>query len=121
MRIPIRTMDENGQAEQVQTPRKKLFLASDIILKFLITDDDATDTLILCKNTMFHFTTTDFCVYEALASIKTYDDFKLNKLAKFFEVVQIVSYQNVNGREKPLLTHERVDELRKIALSNRPA
>ncbi|HLD89159.1 MAG TPA: hypothetical protein VI894_03050, partial [Candidatus Nanoarchaeia archaeon] len=95
MRIPLRTLEENEQ-----TQKKRLFLASDIILKFLITDDDATDTLILCKNTMFHFTTTDFCVYEALGSIMQYDNFKLNKLAKFFEVVQIVSYQNVNNREK---------------------
>jgi hypothetical protein len=47
-----------------------------------------------------------------LGSIKPYDNFKLNKLAKFFEAVSVGSTQ------KNILTEKRVEELRELALKN---
>jgi hypothetical protein len=66
----------------------------------------------LCKGSEYDFITTDHAVYEALGAVKPNDDFKLNKLTKFFEVVKVVSYANVFRKEKPILTEKRVEDLR---------
>lgn len=92
--------------------KNRSLLTSQAILRFLITEDDKLDTLILCQNTEIDLVTTDFNVYEALGSIRDYDKFKLKKLVKLFEVVDI---QNTNTK-KTVLTHERVEELRNLAL-----
>jgi hypothetical protein len=95
---------------------QKYFLKAEIILKYLITDDDATDTLITCKSSEISLITTDFDVHQALASIKDYDKFNLNKLKKLFEAVEVVSYAYANKKPKPVLKEEDVENLRKLAL-----
>ncbi|MBI4440490.1 hypothetical protein HY638_05950 [Candidatus Woesearchaeota archaeon] len=93
--------------------RKKLFVSPQTILKFLISDDDKTDTLIMCKSAEVDLVTDGYSIYEALGSIKQYDKFQLNKLTKLLEVVEILPRK----REQQVLTHERVEELRREALS----
>lgn len=89
---------------------------AETILKYLITDDDATDTLITARSSTMHLMTTDFEVYQALASIKHYDPFNFNKLKKFFEVVEIISYEESTNQKKPILKEQDVEAIRTRAL-----
>jgi len=98
--------------------KQKFFVKSETILKYLITDDDATDTLITCKSSEIDLVTSDYDVYKALASIKQYDRFNLNKLKKLFEAVEIVSYAQNMKKAKPIIKEEEVESIRKLALGN---
>lgn len=91
--------------------KKRVYLAPEAILRYPITEDDALNTLIMCKAGEVDLSTSDRDVYEALGSIKPYDTFKLNKLTKLFEGVEVFK-----GR-KVVLTEARVDALRKLALT----
>ena len=93
--------------------KQAYYLTSEAILKYLLNTSDNIDTLITCKGTEVNLTTTDFNLYEALGSLNETDDFRLNRLTKFLEVVHIES------GTKGILTHERVEELRKAACQNR--
>ena len=99
----------------IENGKNRYFLNADVILKFLIEEDDKLDTLII-YNPSQELVTSDYAIYEALASIKTYDNFNLNKLKKFFEVVDVISYKEEFSKEKPLLNEERVEQIRKAAL-----
>ena len=92
---------------------KIILLSAGDILKYLLGTDDKIDTLIKCRADEI-IITTDKEIYEALGSVKSYDDFSLPKLVKFFEAV-IIKPDN----RKNILTHEKVEELRKSALSGR--
>jgi hypothetical protein len=99
---------------QISNKGKVIFLTAEDILRYLLGTDDAIDTLVKCKRKDEIIIVTDKELYEALGSLKSYDSFSLPNLVKFFE--------NVTVREdtrKRILTHERVDELRKSALSRR--
>ena len=93
--------------------RKRVYIAPEVVLQYLITDTEALDTLIMCTSAEIVLYATDRDVYEALGSVKPYDQFKLNKLTKFFEVVEILR------AHKDILTEKRVEELRKLALTNK--
>lgn len=93
---------------------QKHYIRPEAILRYLVGQDDNLDTLIMCKSSQVNLVTSDAAVYEAMASVTKNDDFKLNKLAKFFEVVEIQSAR----RKKTVLTHEKVEQLRKIALGD---
>ena len=108
MRINI----ENNNEMQKQ----KLYLKAGAILKYFLGTSDKIETIILCRNNEIDLVTTDQDLYEALGSIKDYDNFNQRKLVKFLEVVEIGSLKRVKGKERTILTHERVDELRKISL-----
>ena len=108
MRIKIN--DENG------IPKQKLYLKAGAILKYFLGTSDKIDTLVMCRNNEIDLVTTDQDLYEALGSIKDYDNFNQRKLVKFLEVVEIGSLKRVKGMERTILTHERVEELRKLAL-----
>ena len=99
--------------------KQKVYLKPEMILRFLITSNDQMETLILCKSSEIDLITTDFNLYEAIASIKTDDAFKLNKLGKLFEVVDIHSFREKTNSIKPVLTDKRVDEIRKLALGGK--
>ncbi len=96
--------------------KQKYFLKAETILKYLITDEDSTDTLITCKSSEIDLITSDYDVYSALASIKQYDKFNLNKLKKLFEVVEIISYAQTMNKQKPILKDDDVEKIRKLAL-----
>lgn len=90
--------------------KQAYFLTTEAILKYFLNTSDEIDTLITCKSSEVTLKTTDANLYEALGSIMEYDEFKNNRLVKFIEVVSI------DHAQKKILTHERVEELRKIAL-----
>lgn len=99
--------------EEFEKPEagKEYALLPSALLRYLIGKDDEIDTLVLCKSSEVKLVTSDKAIYEALGSIKQYDDFKLPKLVKLFEVTKIQS-----AKEKPILTDKRVEEIRKSAL-----
>jgi hypothetical protein len=86
------------------------YLTSEAILKYFLNTSEDIDTLIMCKGSEVKLTTTDMNLYEALGSLEPSDGFRPQKLVKFMEQVSI------EHAPKKILTHERVDELRKIAL-----
>jgi hypothetical protein len=94
------------------TMKKRAFLTSEAILRYLVTGNDELETLVLCKSSEIELLTSDFALYEALGSIKEKDGFKLNKLVKLFEVIKLVE----DNSPKQVLKEERVEELRKLAL-----
>lgn len=102
--------NENGIQKQ------KLYLKAEAILKYFLGTSDRIDTLVMCRNNEIDLVTTDQDLYEALGSLKDYDNFNQRKLVKFLEVVEIGSLKRVKGMERTILSHERVEELRKIAL-----
>ncbi|MBD3164305.1 hypothetical protein GF323_03830 [Candidatus Woesearchaeota archaeon] len=95
--------------------KQRMFLNSETILKYMIKDDEKLDTLIMCHSSEVELITTDFNLHEAIGSVRNGDNFRLNKLAKFFETVKVVSYENVKQKPKPVLKEERAEELRRKA------
>jgi len=93
--------------------KKKLMIPPEHVLRFFISEDEQLDDLIILHHDKFEMCTTDKALYEAMGSIKEYDQFNKPKLAKFLEVVKILP------EEKKILTHERVEQLRKLALKKR--
>ena len=96
--------------------KEKLYLKAGGILKFFLGTSDKIETLVMCRGNEIDLVTTDQDLYEALGSLKDYDNFNQRKLVKFLEVVEIGSLKRVKGKERTILSHERVEELRKIAL-----
>ncbi|MGC9032711.1 MAG: hypothetical protein ACP5H9_04900, partial [Candidatus Woesearchaeota archaeon] len=84
------------------------------LLKYFLNTDDYIDTLITCRGTELELTTHDYNLYEALGSLKSYDNFNINRLVKLLEVVKITPYENKEG--KNILTDKRIEDLRKEAL-----
>jgi hypothetical protein len=95
--------------------KQKMILKASAILKYFLGTDDKIDTLIKCKPDNVELMSYDQSMYEALGSLKDYDGFDFRKLVKFIESVDIISYREKYGK-RPILTDERVDELRKEAL-----
>jgi len=108
--VRINISNENKMQKQ------KLYLKAGAILKYFLGTSDKIDTLIMCRNNEMDLVTTDQDLYEALGSLKDYDNFNQRKLVKFLEVVEVGSLKRVKGKERTILSHERVEELRKIAL-----
>jgi hypothetical protein len=100
----------------VRQAGNKKYLTSEQILRYLIGKDDQIETLIMCKPESIELAALDQSLYEALGSVKDYDEFAVGKLRKFLEVVDVIAYRNVHGKQKPILRDERVEELRKKAL-----
>jgi hypothetical protein len=97
-----------------QTTRGKvIFLDAEDVLRYFLGADDRIDTLIKCKLSEERIVTTDQNLYQAFGSLKNEDGFKMPSLVKFFESVEI------NPSRKYILTHERVEELRKLALGGK--
>jgi len=98
--------------------QKSMVLKASAILKYFLGTDDKIDTLIKCKPDNVELNCFDQSLYEALGSLKDYDEFDFRKLVKFLESVDIVSYKQ-NVQERPILTDERVEELRQEALKKK--
>ncbi|MFH1409480.1 MAG: hypothetical protein ABIH34_06215 [Nanoarchaeota archaeon] len=95
--------------------KQRMFLKAEAILRYLTQDDEHLDTLIMCKGSEVELITSDASLYSAMASVEDHSKIKFNKLTKFLEVVDIHSSKE-RGQEKKVLTHEDVENLRKIAL-----
>ena len=98
--------------------QRNMVLKASAILKYFLGTDDEIDTLIKCKPSNVELSCFDQSLYEALGSLKDYDNFDFRKLVKFLESVDIVSYKQ-NFQERPILTDERVEELRQEALKKK--
>ena len=121
-RITIRTGRE-GQQRQEQPQRafargRERYLTAEALLRYLLQADDSMDTLIKCNPKEEHLVTTDQSLYEAVGSLKGYDNVNLRNLVKLLEVVDIVSFGERMDTPRTILTEERVEELRKAALSS---
>lgn len=106
----------NLKIDEQQQKRQKFMLTAETILRYLIGNDDKIDTLVMCKPNDIELITTDHNIYEAMGSVTEHDNVKLNKLTKLLEVVDIVSYKEINRADKPILKEDRVEVLRKAAL-----
>jgi len=97
--------------------QQRSLLNAETILKYFITDKSEIETNILAgSGNGIKLTTTDYSLYEALGSVIENDAFNWRKVVKFLEAVQIISFENVTGGKKPILTQKRVEEIRKILL-----
>jgi hypothetical protein len=100
----------------VQQRTARMLKAEDI-LAYLLDTDDALDTLIKCKPSDVDLISYDQSLYEALGSFKDYDEFNFRKLVKLIESADIVSFKGSLHQPRPVLTEERVEELRQKALA----
>lgn len=96
--------------------KKNMFLKPETILRYLITEDEELDTLIMCHNNQFDFSVTDQGLYEALGSIKEYDTWNQKKLIKLLEVTKVLSFKRITGKERYILTDEKLEDMRAKAL-----
>jgi len=99
---------------EINSMKQKVFLSPESILKYLLGTDDHIDTIISCRGSEFDLTTYDYNLYEAVGSIKPYDNFKMARLTKLLEVVKIIPLE---GTSRPILREERIEELRRLALA----
>ena len=72
--------------------------------------------MIMCKDPSAVLMTTDNELYQAFGSLRNYDNVNRARIAKLFESVDVFSYKAQKKTEKKILTHERVEELRRLAL-----
>ena len=82
------------------------------LMKYFLGSDARIETGILCPPGHIQFVTTDAALYQAVGSLKPYDNVPLNKITKLLEVTLIAP------EPKRTLTHERVDKLRAMALKD---
>ena len=103
----------DGPAQGV---KKQYFLTAEAILKYLLGTSDKIETMIMCKDADTELATTDYELYQAFGSVVNYDKLAHAKMAKLFENVDVFPHRKDRGEEKKILTHERADELQKLAL-----
>jgi len=102
-----------------KTGTKGAMLDAETILSYFLGTDEGIDTLIKCKPADVELICMDQSLYEALGSIKDYDEFNFRKLVKFIESVDIISYKSTAHRARPVLSEARVEELRQKALARK--
>ncbi len=100
---------------------KSSMLSAEAILSYFLGTNEEIDTLIKCKPSSIALVCLDQSLYEALGSLKDYDEFNFRKLVKFIESVDIISFKENFRKPRPLLTEARVEELRNKALSKKGA
>ena len=99
-------------------PVQKIFLNAPTILRYLIGDDQTLNDLIILGTKPLM--TTDKELYEAMGSLTKQDNFTPTKLSKLFEVVDVYPHKDLTRTQKPLLTFEKVEMIRKEALKKQP-
>ena len=100
--------------------RQKLYLKAESILKYLTSNSEKLDTLIMCKSSEIDLTTTDQSLYEAIGSIDDKNKIDYNRLVKLLEVVEITPFRQLMKKERTILKEERVSELRELIKTDRP-
>ena len=100
-----------------EKPRQKYFLSTEALLKYFLGTSDKIDTLIKCRSENIILQTTDYELYKALGSMEKYDALSKAKLVKLLENTDVQSNRKLKGKEKEILTFEKVDEIRKNALN----
>lgn len=97
-------------------PDGAIHLKSGEILKYFLAQDKGLEELIILNPEEKKVVTTDKDLYEAVGSVQKEDNFKLSRLTKLLEVVDVYPYKGASKKEKPILTFERLDKLRAYAL-----
>ena len=96
--------------------KQSMLIRASAVLKYFLGTSDRIDTLIKCKPDDIELLCYDQSLYEALGSLKDYDEFNFRKLVKFLESVDVISFKKNVKKPRPILTEDRVDELRSNAL-----
>ena len=104
-------------ATQGASSKPKISLTSATILRYLIGNDEKVDNMIILGVAGHDLVTTDKEIYEAIGSIDKFDGFKPTKLSKLFEMVDVYPFRDLAHAQKPVLTFEKMDEIRKQALN----
>ena len=110
-------MDMNNRTDLKK--ERVAMLKPHLILRYLASDDDKVDTLIMCNPDNYLLRAYDKDVYEALACLHDDEFSGMSKLRKFFEVVDIVSYRGSAGAMKPVMTEGRMQQIRNFALKKK--
>ena len=108
---------ETNKASKTEA-KSQYFLTAEAILKYLMGTNERIVTMITCKDVNTELVTTDFELYQAFGSLKDYDNIAKAKLVKLLETVDIVSHRRERKQDKKILTHERVEQLRSLALKD---
>jgi hypothetical protein len=103
----------------INTELKKKYLPAHAILRFLMTDDEELNNIIIYEPSKYDLISTDQEIYEALSSIKDYNNMNMAKLKKFFEIVEINSHKKLMGEERTIIIEEKVESIRKKALGDK--
>jgi len=90
--------------------KNQKYLKAEMIYKYLLGDEDI-ETLIMCKPAEINLITTDQSLYEALGSIKDKNKINYNKLVKFLESVDVLSFKYALKKDRTVLKDDRVDEI----------
>ncbi len=116
--MEINDNNSDKRTKNHNVSKQQYFLTAEALLKYLLGKNERITTLILCKNMDCDLITTDYELYQAFGSIKKYDNVTKAKLVKLFENVDILSHRKERGKEKKILTHERVEQLRNKSLGD---
>lgn len=99
---------------ETQSAQQKMFIKAEAILKYLLGTNEQIETLIICKPNDVQLFTYDQSLYEAIGSLDPEEKQCLQRLTKFLESVDILSYSRTFKHPRVILKQERVDELRKL-------
>jgi hypothetical protein len=91
--------------------QRDIMLKAEAIYRF-IKGDDKIETLVMSPPEDVSLFAYDASIYEAMGSLVKEERQSINKMVKFFEVVNVLSYEKNFKRKKPILTNKRVDEIR---------
>lgn len=92
-------------------PKQKYYLRAEDIIAFLLDKGDKLDNFILCRNFSGDLITSDQSLYEAIGSIREKQMINYNKLVKLLEMVEVMPYSQMSGRQRHILTQKRADEI----------
>lgn len=89
-------------------PEQKAFLAPDVILRYLIKEDEDVEKLLdLAEEGKVDLVTSDFAIYEAISSLK--EKVNKEKLCRLFYLVEIIPSPKIK------IDESRIEHLRDVA------
>ncbi len=89
-----------------------MYLKAEAIHRFLTTENEQLDNLIICKPENLELVSSDQSLYEGLASVEDKKDINLNKLVKLLEVTAIRHFPEVTKLNRSIISHKRAEEIR---------
>ncbi|MGM5488746.1 MAG: hypothetical protein ACQESG_07385 [Nanobdellota archaeon] len=93
--------------------KQSMYLTAEAIYKYLMSLDESIETLIMCKSGTIKLLTTDQSLYEAMGAIEDRQAIDYNKVVKLLEVTEIRPFRVAMKKERPILTEDRVNEIKK--------
>jgi len=96
----------------LQKTKEKKFLNANLIFKYLSSENETLDTLVMCNPKEAYIYTFDQSLYEALGSFDDRSQINHNKLVKLLEVMEVLPYRTVMKTKRKVLTQERAEEIK---------